>query len=177
VLQTHTRNTQYLPLSHGNSGYANAPQCNVKRTLSALCYIEKSLCRFLKYPYSDDEQRYLTNDIDIFRVLLCAFLLYLSQIRNSKYSTDYFHVCIVHFDCIININYSTDVLLRPTNFALRIFCTASIIFFYVSGFPDCAMPRLVHSHTHFRMYMYYLFLYWRLKEIVLGEQGVWLAGS
>ena len=163
---------QYLPLFLGSRGYFNAPHCNVKRTLSVLRYIEMSLCRFLKSSYRDNEQKYLANVIDVFRVLLCTFLLYWSRIRSSKYGTDYFYVCTVHFDYIINSTYSKANLLRPTTFGLRIFCAASIIF-YVSGFPDRAKLTLVHSHTHFRVYMYHLLLYWRLKGIELEN---WACG-
>jgi hypothetical protein len=46
-LQTHTHNVQYLVVSHGNSCYAEAPQCYVSRTLLVLFMIifDATLCR------------------------------------------------------------------------------------------------------------------------------------
>jgi hypothetical protein len=38
---THTQNMQYLLLSHGKSGYANAPQCYVTRSLPVLLNVNR----------------------------------------------------------------------------------------------------------------------------------------
>ena len=65
---------QYLSLFQGNSGYANAPQCNIIRTLSVLCHIVKSCRRFMKYSYRVEEERYSANDIAVFRALLCTYV-------------------------------------------------------------------------------------------------------
>ena len=52
---TDTYSQYEIPLFHGHRGYANAPQCNVIRTLPVLCHIEKSHYRFLKCSYRVDE--------------------------------------------------------------------------------------------------------------------------
>jgi hypothetical protein len=77
------RNMSYLLLSHGNSNFANAPECYVTRTVSLLCLSKPVYfqCRWLVVQDNDRQFR-LQQTGDIFRPIRTVNSLSRSRQRN-----------------------------------------------------------------------------------------------